>query len=525
MTFAPAVSQSTFERLLHITLSLSGERHIGRLYEQIITAAQDLTHADGGTLYIVTGQGKDASLKFEVIRNNTLGISMGGYSGEAINYPVIPLYQPDGAPNLANISAYTYHDKGLVNVADAYDNTQFDFSGTRAFDQRSGYRSRSLLTIPLSNHAGDIIGVLQLINARIPGTDTVTPFDPALEPIVSALASSVAITLDNQLLIQGHRDLLDAFVQVIAQAIDAKSSHTSAHCQHVPELTKMLAKAACAIQDGPLKEFMLDDAGWYELHVASWLHDCGKLATPDSVLDKATKLHALSDRIETVRTRFAALIAQVQASGAQDAAEKINTLRDDCAFLERANKGGEFMRPEDQERVRAIGKMTWVDYLGSVQPLLTEDEVAMLCIARGTLSAEERDIINDHIRVTIRMLESLPFPKHLARVPEYAGGHHEKMDGTGYPNGLTREQMSWPARMMAIADIFEALTSRDRPYKDPMKLSQALSILKNMSVQHHIDPDLYKLFLEQRVWEKYGQQFLLPEQLDVTDIAEYVVTM
>src|SRR5690606_15638508 len=231
------------------------------------------------------------------------------------------------------------------------------FSGVREFDRHSGYRSRSLLTLPLISHYNDVIGVLQLINAKNPRTQETIAFDPSLLPIVAALASNAAITLDNQKLIQGHRDLLDAFIRVIAQAIDAKSSHTSAHCQRVPVLTELLARAACDAQDGPLKDFSLDDKGWYELRVAAWMHDCGKLATPDSVLDKSTKLHTLHDRIEMVHARFAALMAQIELealrAGEPDEAvqERLAALRDDCAFLVRANQGSEFMRPEDQDRV------------------------------------------------------------------------------------------------------------------------------------------------------------------------------
>lgn len=530
MTMPHAQSDQTmFQRLLQITLALSGERNIARLYEQIIEAAQDLTHADGGSLYIVNEREGGPVLQFEVVRNNTLGLNLGGTSDQAAPFPEIPLILPDGSPNHRNICAFVYHHGKLINIEDAYTASQFDFSGTRAYDQRSGYRSKSLLTLPLINHAGDVIGVLQLINAKHPASRQTTVFHPSLEPIVAALASSAAITLDNQKLLRAHRDLLDAFIKAIAQAIDAKSPHTSGHCQRMPVLTELIAQAACRARKGPLKDFSLDENGWYELHVAAWLHDCGKLSTPDSLLDKSTKLHALCDRIDTVKARCAALIAQTQLQARETAdpttwralEARVASLREDCEFLERANTGGEFMRPEDQARVRRIAAITWQDYRGIEQPLLSAEETEMLCISRGTLSQAERERINDHIRVTIQMLEGLPFPKHLARVPEYAGGHHERVDGTGYPRGLRGEQMSWPARMMAIADVFEALTARDRPYKPPMKLSQALSILKSMAANGHIDPDLYELFITERVWETYAREYLLPEQLDVDGPGEY----
>lgn len=531
------LDQALFWRLIEISTALSGERNTSRLFERILDAAQDITHADGGTLYLIKEREEGRPvLEFEILRNDSLGLMLGGTSGKPVSLPPLPLYREDGTPNHSNIATYTALMRTMENIEDAYFAEHLDFSGTKAFDARSGYRSRSFLTVPLCNHADEVIGVLQLLNAKNPQTGEVIAFPKSLEPIVQALASSAAIALDNQILLQDHKDLLDAFIKVIAQAIDAKSAHTSAHCQRVPALTEMIAQAACETAEGPLRDFSLDESDWYELHVASWLHDCGKLATPDSVLDKATKLHLMLDGIEAVKTRFAAAMAQLelaflrQIAGEPAQAEALRVmmeqelaaLRDDCLFIERANVGGEFMRPEDQARVRQIAERKWTDHLGQEKNMLTEAEVKYLCIERGTLSLEERQRINNHMTVTIQMLESLPFPKNLKRVPEYAGGHHEKMDGSGFPRGLKREQMSWPARMMAIADIFEALTSSDRPYKPPMKISQSLSILQKMKQGNHIDPDLYEIFVKSRVWEKYARVHLRPEQLDIEDASAYL---
>lgn len=531
------LDQRLFWRLIEISTALSGERNTLRLFERILDAAQDITHADGGTLYLIKEpeEGKPV-LEFEIMRNSSLGLRLGGTSGNPIQFAPLPLYREDGTANHNNIATHTALTREMENIEDAYFAKHLDFSGTKAFDERTGYRSKSFLTVPLCNHADEIIGVLQLVNAKDPATGETISFSKALEPIVIALASSAAIALDNQILLQDHKDLLDAFIKVIAQAIDAKSQHTSAHCQRVPVLTELIAQAACETEEGPLSTFDLDEGEWYELRVASWMHDCGKLATPDSVLDKATKLHLMQDGIETVKTRFAAAMAQLelqflrqtQAQPAQLSAlqnvlaAELVALKDDCLFIEKANVGGEFMKPEDQAHVRRIAGRKWVDHLGMERPMLSEEEVKFLCIERGTLSFDERQKINDHMKVTVQMLESLPFPKNLKRVPEYAGGHHEKMDGTGFPRGLKREEMSWPARMMAIADVFEALTASDRPYKQPMKISQALGILQNMKRQNHIDPDLFDLFVMSRVWEKYARIYLRPEQLDITDAATYL---
>ncbi|MCK5875851.1 MAG: GAF domain-containing protein [Alcanivoracaceae bacterium] len=526
------------QRAMHdqkeLLVALSGEPNTGRLLERILSEAQAMTYADGGSLYLFRDDNDQPRLEFALVRNDSLKINQGGSSGNDISLPPVPLRDESGQDNHHHIAAHVAISGQLVNIPDAYRSEQFDFSGTKVFDERHGYRSVSFLTIPLLNHLNEVIGVLQLVNARHPQSREIIPFSEHIEPLVRALSSYAAIALNNLILVQELKNLLDAFIKVIAQAIDAKSPHTSGHCQRVPLLTELIARAACEDMS-TFQDFNLDDDGWYELHVAAWMHDCGKLATPDSVLDKSTKLHTLCDRIDAVRTRFAALKNQQErdvllailaepgrrAELERDLQQQLQVLDAELAFIEAANKGGEFMAEESKQRVRAIAARQWRNAAGDLQPLLSEDEVYNLCIERGTLTHEERQIINNHMQVTIDMLESLPFPRKLRRVPEYAGGHHEKMDGTGFPRGLKREQMSWPARMMAIADIFEALTAKDRPYKDPMKISQALSIMQKMRDGNHIDPDLYELFVRSRVWEQYAKQVLDPSQLDIQDAAAY----
>ncbi len=524
----------TAENQRDLMLSLSAETNPQRLLEMILDRAMSITNADGGTLYMLEDDEQQAHLEFALMVNRSLGIHKGGQGEEPIELPGIPLYY-DGQENHNNVASHVAISKQLINIEDAYTNSDFDFSGVKAFDQRTGYRSKSFLTFPLLNHDMDVIGVLQLINAQDLQTGETIIFHKNLENVIEGLAAYAAIALNNKILLQDHKNLLDAFIQCIAKAIDAKSSHTSNHCQRVPLLTELIAKAACEDSE-KFKDFDLSDIEWYELHVASWMHDCGKLATPDTVLDKSTKLHTQRDGIETIKARFSALKAQTQLRYAEritNAAENEAALRQELAseldridqakdFIITANKGGEFMSEESKQRVKDIAELQWQNDQGEYENILTEDEIYNLCIERGTLTEEERQIINNHMVVTIEMLESLPFPKTLKRVPEYAGGHHEKMDGSGFPRGLTRDQMSLPARMMAIADIFEALTSKDRPYKDPMKLSLALKILKNMRDNNHIDPDLYELFVTARVWEKYAESELDEHQKDVEDITPYL---
>lgn len=527
--------QRGWQEQKELLISLAGAPNSKKLLERILDEAQQITNADGGTLYLLNNQAEAPQLEFTLLRNNTLNFSL-SRDRNNIDLPSIPLFLDDGSENHHHVAAHAALIKQLVNVEDAYTSERFDFSGVHAFDGRNKYRSTSFLAIPLLNHDGDVIGVLQLVNAQNKNNNQVIAFDKELEPLIKALASYAAIALNNLLLVEELKHLLDAFVKVLAMAIDAKSPHTSGHCQRVPLLTELITQAVCEDNEN-FPDFHFNEDDWYELRIAAWLHDCGKLTTPDSVLDKSTKLHLLHDRIHEIETRFSSLQQQMIAeywqtsSGLTDATEiasleaqhqkQLTVLTDDLAFVKAANKGGEFMEEAKKQRVREIAQRQWMNMQGQVQPLLTSEEVDYLCIERGTLSANERQIINDHMIVTINMLESLPFPRKLKRVPEYAGGHHEKMDGTGFPRGLTQDQMSIPARVMAIADIFEALTAKDRPYKEPMKISQALSILQRMSKERHIDAELYQVFLRSRTWETYAKQVLMPEQLDIVDPSPY----
>lgn len=526
------------EQLNEIGASLSKERDINRLLEQILLAAKTITRADGGTLYRMLDDGN--TLRFEILRTDSLSIAMGGSASEAINFPDIKLHTEDGKPNDSLVAAYAAIHGVTVNIEDAYsDKDDFDFSGTLVFDQHTGYRSQSFLTVPMRNHEGDVIGVLQLINAQHPDTREVVAFSEEDQRLAESLASQAAIALSNRLLMTQLEELFEAFIGLINLAIDEKSHYTGGHCQRVPTLTMMLAEAVARVQDGPLSDFHMTDEDRYELKIASLLHDCGKITTPVHVVDKATKLHTLFDRIGLIDTRFEVLKRDAEMASLRqqlalrpvispDAEAALRTktqatlaaLDADRDFLRTANVGGEVMSDADVARVRDIGSaQVWRNPDGLQTPFLSADEVENLCIRKGTLTAAERDVINYHIVATIKMLEKLPWPRHLKHVPEYAGGHHERMDGKGYPKGLTREQMSVQARIMGIADIFEALTASDRPYKPGMKLSQALGIMANFKAGGHVDPDLFDVFVNQGVYRQYGEKFLNPLQLDAFDPA------
>jgi HD-GYP domain-containing protein (c-di-GMP phosphodiesterase class II) len=529
------------EQLNDIGAALSQEKNLDQLLEKILIAAQTISHADGGTLYLIE---EGTRMRFAIMRNDTLKVALGGTSGNKIPFYPIQLYK-DGQPNNSMVAAYAAINQCTVNIADAYTEAGFDFSGTRQFDQKTGYRSKSFLTVPMKNHEGEIIGVLQLINSLASDTREILPFSEADQRLAESLASQAAIALTNRALINQLEELFESFIVLINTAIDEKSPYTGGHCQRVPMLTMMLAEAVNETSEGPLASFTMTDKDRYELKIAGMLHDCGKVTTPVHVVDKGTKLETIFDRISLIETRFEVLKrdAEIEAlrmrldlaqdSGASEMSrrerqygieqalrERVRQLDVDREFLRRCNIGGEYMPAEAQARVREIGTVyRWTDPSGHIANFLSEDEIENLAIARGTLTPEERETINHHIVATIKMLEALPWPKHLAKVPEYAGGHHERMDGKGYPRGLLREQMSVQARVMGIADIFEALTAKDRPYKHGKTLSESLKILGQFKQNGHIDPDLFDIFVRRKVYMRYGKEFLDPKQIDTVDEA------
>jgi HD-GYP domain-containing protein (c-di-GMP phosphodiesterase class II) len=517
--------------LLHrISLALSSEKNRDRLIETILIEAQTLCHADGGTLYL---RNERDQLRFAILRNDTLQLSLGGTTGQAIELPPLSIRDPvTGKPNHANVASFAACTQKSINIADAYAAVGFDFSGMMEFDRRHGYRSTSFLTIPLQSSEGRVLGVLQLINARDRETGRVQPFGAQEQHIVEALASHAGIAIDNQNLLLEQKNLLESFIVMIAGAIDAESPYTGAHCERVPVLAEMLTRSLCETSSGPFADFRLDDDEWYELHIAAWLHDCGKVATPTHVMDKATKLECVYDRLAAVHTRFEVLErdAKIQLlesvherPAEREALEReyerqVAELRADLQLISTSNVGGEFLSEEQRKRIRQIGERRYLEG-GQEVALLSAEEMDNLCISRGTLTNEERLLINGHMVQTLRMLQALPFPRQLRRVPEYAGGHHERMDGNGYPRGLFAGDMSVPARVLAIADVFEALTATDRPYKPGKKLSEAMQIMGAMKRDNHLDPELLDHFVSSGVYRRYAERYLGAELIDAVDEA------
>ncbi len=532
-----AVLEDRVKRLQEIGLALSTEDDINVIFELIMGEAKNITNADGRTLYMISDDdGK--TMKFEIMQTDSMNFAQGGTTGVEITIPPMQLFDEEGNPNHSSNVAYSANTGKTTNIKDVYTAKGFDFTGPKNFDKSTGYKTKSVMSVPLKNHENDIVGVMQLINATDKKSGKVVAFSDDMQQQVESLASQGAVALTNKRLVAELKNLFESFIKLIATAIDKKSPYTGGHCERVPEIAMLLATAVENTKTGKYEEFSMTEDERYELFIAAWLHDCGKVATPPHVVDKGMKLETITDRIEVMDTRFEVLkrdaeIAKLKqqielmtegsANGSiktleEDLTTRIEKLSADQTFIQKTNRGGEFMEEEDQKRVADIGSYKW-NLEGEETNFFDEKDVRNLQIPKGTLLPEEREIINDHIVITIDMLEKLPYPKNLRNVPEFAGGHHEKLDGTGYPKGLKDEDMSIQAKIMAIADIYEALTAADRPYKDGKKLSQAMRIMGFMKKDYEIDEDLFEIFVKEGVYKEYAEKYLGDDQLDEVDEA------
>ncbi|MDM8549834.1 GAF domain-containing protein [Desulfobacterales bacterium HSG2] len=534
------------KRAAEIGKALSTGDNINKLLGMIVDEARDMSGADAGTLYILDKE----NLHFKILQNDTMGIKITGLSdGEEVTVPdapftlpSVPLYGKDGKPNHSHVSSHVALTGETVNIPDVYtadESRGFDFTGPRKYDESTGYRSRSMLVMPLKNHENNIIGVLQLLNAQNE-TCEVIPFSPEYEDLIASLASQAAVALTNAQLIrdlkkalQTIKDLFYAFIRSIATAIDEKSPYTGGHINRMVSLTMMIARKINETDEDPFKESRFNEKELEELRMAAWMHDVGKITTPEYVLDKKTKLQTIFDRVEFIETRFQ-LIAksleneylhrkiEILQNGKDpseteileaELADKLETLREEFKFIESCNNTGDFMSDEKVEHLKKIAAKTYGSANGD-RPYLTDDEVENLCIRKGTLNKEERTAIENHARVTYKILRKLPFPKSMENVPKYASAHHEKLDGSGYPLGLSGDDLPLQARIMVIADIFEALTAKDRPYKKPMTLSEAVRILGFMKKDNHIDPDVFDLFVKNGLHYEYAKKMIDPDLID-----------
>ena len=571
--------KGTIRKFMEIGTALSAEHDLTKLLERVVRETKQLAGCDGGVLYLIDRDKQH--LRPEIIRWRHLPVE-----DERFAPQTLPLQGGD----LLSETVQGLHRGEIVVVDRALEEAELNATGLRGAMEVLQAERVGMVAVPLHDRKEQPLGMILLIKAI--HRDEYWSINKHLRELIRAVSGSAGIAIENRQLLQGQKDLMNALIKLVAGAIDAKSAYTGGHCQRVPVLTRMLAEAACAQTDGPFKDFHLSDEEWEAVDIGSWLHDCGKVTTPEYVVDKATKLETIYDRIHEVRMRFEVLKRDVEIDywravakgGDSDALHQameaeLRALDDDFSFVAGCNEGGEFMDPAKVDRIKRIAQRTWRrtldDRLGcsyeekarknrtpapvlpADEPLLADrddhitpreprdmlgnenswgirvetpphkinrGEIYNLTIGRGTLTAEERYIINDHMTQTIMMLESLPLPAHLRAVPEIAGGHHEKMNGTGYPKRLKREQMSPVARMMAIADVFEALTAADRPYKKAKPLSEAIKIMGFMKKDHHLDPELLDLFLTAGVWKQYAERFLDRAQIDDPNIGAVLQT-
>ncbi len=518
------IERSVVSQIIAIGTALSTEKNIDRLLETIIIHTKVLTHADGGTLYLY--HPKTEQLEFKVIQNDSLRIHMGG-SADPITWEKLNLYDANGAKNLSMVAAVCALENRVVNIPNVYESTLYDFSGTIEFDKNNGYVSQSMLVVPLKDHEDNLIGVLQLINKK-DGIGTILPFDPQDEEIALSLGSQAAVTLTKQKLINDLELLLESFLNTINVAIEEKSPYTAGHIDRMVDLSMVLAHAIHDDRDTfPHITYTSDQ--FKEIKFAALMHDIGKITTPEHIIDKATKLQTIYDRIATVELRFELLkrdaytdYLERKTAASDEAAQKeseeryrqtLQELDEDLEFLKTANQGSEYFPDNAIERVRAIARKK-VNINGEMLPLLEEDEVHNLTVQKGTLTEEQRMIINNHATVSLKMLQKLPFPRKFQRVPEIASAHHEKINGKGYPLGLQGDELSMEARILAIADIFEALSASDRPYKKAKKLSEVMKILYFMAKDNDIDRDIVRFFYQSGLYLHYAKSILKEEYID-----------
>ncbi len=514
-----------------IGIALSAEKNINKLFKMIVEEAISLSSADAGTLYILDD--KSDQLRFEILQNNKMNTRLGGVNDSKIDFPPVPLYV-NGEPNHSNVSSYVALTGKSVNIPDVYNASSFDFTGPKKYDETTGYLSKSMLVIPMKNHNDKIIGVLQLLNAQKPGTDIIISFSKDYEDLIASLASLAAVALDNVQLIQKLEMLFHAFIRSIATAIDEKSPYTGGHIKRVVDITTMIATQINKATSGPFKNVFFNDEEMEEIKISAWMHDVGKITTPEFIVDKKSKLETVFDRIILIETRFKLIKETVNTNYlnkkiklyendsatpeaisllSDDNKQTLKLIDDELEFLKVCNNTGEFMDDTMLEKLEQIaGKTYYTD--GKEISYLSQDEVSNLSIRKGTLTNNERQHVENHAAMTLKITNQLPFPDHLANVPRYASAHHEKLDGTGYPLGLGEKDLSLQARIIGIADIFEALTARDRPYKKPMKISEAIKILGYMQKDNYIDADILDLFISSGIVDNYAKTELSSEQID-----------
>jgi len=500
------------KKLFEINIALSKEKNIYALIEKIVLLARDFTNADAGTLYLREG----SNLFFKVVQTGSLNIFIGGKNGK-INWPPVELYN-NGKENFANVSAVATLTGKTIVIDDCYNEKDFDFSGTKKFDELNSYRTKSMIVIPLKDFEDEVIGVLQLINKRDRETDEVISFGTFDKESSVALASQASVSILNVKLVGELEEFLERFMKGIGEAIDKKSPYTGNHVKKVAIFSTMIADAMNE-DEGFFKDEIYDKNRTRILEIAAWLHDVGKIAVPDHIMDKATKLETIVDSINVIGERVEILKRDFKIEYLEKKIDieeydlKMVKLEEDFEFLQKINFGDVFMSDDKIEKIDEIAKREY-SYHGEIAPFLRFEDVKNLSIRKGTLTKSERDIIMSHAEMTYKILKNIPFPRKFTDAKHIASNHHEKLNGKGYPRGLSEKDLSLDDKILAVSDVFEALSSGDRPYKKAKKLSDIFKILSFMVKDGDIDGDIVRFIFDSKLYLEYAKREMLPEQID-----------
>lgn len=477
-------TNSELMKILDTGIALSKEKDRNKLLDKILDESMSITHCDAGTLYVC----RDDKLQFQVMKTLSMHIDQ-GKNGEKIDLPPVPMAQ-------GNICAYTVMHKMPLNIPNVYENQEFDFSGPYRYDKMTGYHTQSMLTIPLLNQEEDAVGVLQLINA-MDEQGNVVAFAPRMEHIILALASQAAIAVSNIRYMEEIKEQMWSFTEAMAETIDTRTPYNANHVRMVAGYAGKLADYINAQHEKGLEEEYFSENRKEQLLLGALLHDMGKVAIPIKVMNKATKLEdKLQDieiRFELFRTRYKVQLLEGDLEPeAYEAA--IACLDSTLALVKEVNAMG-FLTEEKSQALQEVFGYVYRGKEGE-QPYFTEEEKEDLLIRKGTLTEKERKIMESHVEMTERILSKVHFNANYQNAVKWAVQHHECLDGSGYPGHLTGDSLSTESRILAVADICDALLATDRPYKKPIPKEKAFAIMRDMAAQGKIDGKLVD-YLEQ----------------------------
>jgi len=516
------------KNLFKIAQTMQAELDTAILLEMIVEQAKRFTHADAATLYLLSEDKKE--LVFKVLHNDTLNSRIDTLNTDE-KWSNLPLYLENMQPNIQMVAVLSAQNQKTIMIPDVYEKSEFDFAGTKEFDKKTGYRSRSMLVVPLIDHENETIGVLQLINKKNIYNETI-PFDTFDRESTSALASQASIAIVNATLIKNLEESFELFIRTIAKAIDAKSHNTGEHVRKVAKISSMIAEAIDKSDEGPYKEVYYSDDDIKQIHLAALLHDVGKIATPGYLMEKSKKLETIVDRMDLIDERIEILKRDIrikylekeikalkdQKTIPEDQrdheVQELKILDDIHSFLHQCNFGSEFLEDDKISYLQKLAKKTY-QFDGKDVQFLRGSELENLSIRKGTLTDEERDIIRNHANATIEILSAIPFPKTLDRVLNIACNHHEKLDGSGYPRRLKGDELTLEDRILILADMFEALSASNRSYKRPNSMSEIAAIMQDLIDRGHMDKQLVQFFFETGIYRKYAHSELNAEQQDI----------